>query len=123
MIKLNGDGFSINIEQDNVAYKNLKRFDGETVTINFVELEEEESIEKNKEEKPALKTKSIDRSTVWKKFYKEIPWNKENPEQNPIVYSLLKNHLEQVLNGETGKVEMEEVESGILKNNNLFLAM
>ena len=123
MISLSGDGFSINIEEDNAAYKNLKRFDGETVTIHFVDMDEATTEESIEEKKPALKTKFIDRSNIWKKFYKEIPWDKENPTQNPIAYSLLKNHLEQVLNGESGKLEAEEVEPGIFKANDLFIVL
>lgn len=122
MIKLTGEGFSINIEEDNVAYKNLKRFDGETVTINFVNIEEaiEEEVSLP-EPAPEIKTKSIDKSNIWKKFYSEIPWDKENINDNPVSYSLLKSHLDQVLHGETGKIEMQEVEPGVFKSGNLFL--
>ena len=119
MIKLIGEDVSITVKPDNPVYKFLQMMEGTSLQV-IIEGEEKTEIKKEPEpEEVQNNIKSIDKSKVWSKFFEEIPWSEDK--ETPITYRLLKGHLDLVLHGDLGTINLEEESPGIYKKDNMYL--
>lgn len=125
MINLSGNGLSIEVEEDNPIYSILSKFEGESFTV--IKIEEPEKNEETKnsstliQEEEEKTYKTIKRKDVWEKFYNEVPYDTENEKENSLIYVLLKSHVENVLRGDKGDVEFEEVGNKLYKKDGYYL--
>lgn len=120
MIELIGADFSIKIQENNPAYKTLSRFAGENVLIQAQGIESEEV---RVEEKIPKVFESVDREVVFADFFNAFPWSTLDEKEQPLTFSLLKNHLTQVLGSDKGTKSLEKTSDNVYKSGDLYLVL
>lgn len=119
MIELVGDDLTIRIKEDNPVYNLLKNLDGTSFVVSAGSLSP-----KTPQIKKHIATKEVvevNREKVLSRFDKEISSRYAETDRKTLTYGILRDHLMQVLGGETGMVSMEKVEEGVYRRGELYL--
>lgn len=118
MIYLENETVTLKVTEENPLYKTLIKFSGESFKVN-ANLNVEEKVESVAEDKPPSYTRrELDRDMVWEDFNNYFEEYLDPP---AMFANILKSHVYSVLDGENGKVVLNEVSPGLYKVNDLYL--
>lgn len=126
MIFLENEIVSIKINPENPIYETLKRFSGESLKVRFDEqkttptefLPEEKTPEPKTSKTPSYVRKEVNRESIWEDFNQAFS---QYLDPQSLFGSIIKSHLQAILQGDEGDVVLNEVSPGLFKRDGLYL--